>query len=87
VLFKDFYVHKKTVHIVDVVSLDIYDEDREKRDYVRLILNKAQQCLDWFRLPRGVIVIRPVSLYYAVRELVAPDELRAATYIDWRIGL
>jgi hypothetical protein len=32
--------------------------------------------------PQRVIVIRPVSLYYAVEKLVALNELCTATYID-----
>jgi hypothetical protein len=36
---------------------------------------------------RRVKVIRQVLLYYAVKKLVVSDELRAATYIDWRITL
>jgi hypothetical protein len=31
-----------------------------------------------------VIALRPLSLYYTVEKLVALDELRAATYINWR---
>jgi hypothetical protein len=37
--------------------------------------------LDWFRPFQRVKVIRPLLLYYAVKRLVAPDMLQAATYI------
>jgi hypothetical protein len=67
---------------VDVVSSDIFDEDREKHDYTRSISKNARGDVDWFRPPRGAIGLRPVSLYYAVGKLVKPDKLRAATYID-----
>jgi hypothetical protein len=73
--------------IVDVVSSNICDEDREKCDYIRSISKKARRGLDWSRPSRRVIAIHPVSLYYAVRELVTPDELQAATYIYWRTAL
>jgi hypothetical protein len=43
--------------------------------------------LDWFRPSRRVIALRPVLLYYAMEKLVAPDELWATTYIDWRTTL
>jgi hypothetical protein len=68
--------------VVDVVSSDIYDEDGEKRDYARSISKKARRVLDWFKPSRRVIALRLVSLYYTVGELVAPDELQVATYID-----
>jgi hypothetical protein len=42
---------------------------------------RTRQDLDWFRPSRRVITLRPILLYYAVERLVAPDELRAATYI------
>jgi hypothetical protein len=41
--------------------------------------------LDWFRPSRGVIVIRPIFLYYTVK-FDAPDELWATTYIIRRIA-
>jgi hypothetical protein len=66
---------------VDVMSSDICDEDQEKRDYTRLISKKAQRGLYWGS-SRRVIALRSVSLYYVVGELVALDELRAASYID-----
>jgi hypothetical protein len=66
---------------------DICDEDREKHDYARSISKKARRDLDWFRLSRRVIVLHPISLYYAMEKLVAPNELRAANYIDCRIVL
>jgi hypothetical protein len=43
--------------------------------------------LYWFRPSWRVIALHPVLLYYAVEKLVAPDELRAATYIGWRTAL
>jgi hypothetical protein len=73
--------------IVNVVLSDICDDDREKHNYTRSILKKARQGLDWFRPSRRVIALRPVSMYYAIEKLVVPDELRAATYIDWRTTL
>jgi hypothetical protein len=69
------------------MSSDIYDEDRKKFNYARLISKKVRQDLDWFRPSQKVIALHPVSLYYVVGELVAPDELWAATYIDWRTAL
>jgi hypothetical protein len=39
--------------------------------------------LDWFRPSRRVIALRLILLYYIVEKLVAPDELRAATYINY----
>jgi hypothetical protein len=72
---------------IDVVSSDICDEDREKRDYARSISKKTWRGLDWFSLSRRVITLRSVLMYYTVKKLVAPDELRAATYIDWRTAL
>jgi hypothetical protein len=72
---------------VDVVSSDICDEDQEKRDYVRSISKNAWRGLDWFRPSQRVIDLRPVSLYYVVGKLVAPDELWVVTYIDWRTAL
>jgi hypothetical protein len=72
---------------VDVVSSDICDEDREKCDYARSISKKTRRYLDWFRPSRRVITLHPVLLYYAVKEFVAPNELWAATYIDWRTTL
>jgi hypothetical protein len=69
------------------VSSDIFNKDREKRDYARLISKKARQGLDWFSHSREVIALRPVSLYYAVEKLIATYKLRAATYIDWRTVL
>ncbi len=67
---------------VGIVSLDIFDEDREKYDYVRSISKKTRQDLDWFMLSRRVIAIRSVLLYYAVEEFVTTNELRGTTYID-----
>jgi hypothetical protein len=43
--------------------------------------------LDWFRLSQRVIALHPISLYYVMEKLVALDELRVATYIDWRTAL
>jgi hypothetical protein len=53
---------------VDVVSSDICDEDWKKHDYVRSILKKVQQGLDWVRPSERVIDLRPISLYYAVKK-------------------
>jgi hypothetical protein len=72
---------------VNVVSSDICDVDREKRDYARSISKKIWRDLVWFRSSRRVITLRIVLLYYAVEEFVAPDELQAATYIEWRTVL
>jgi hypothetical protein len=58
-----------------------------KRDYVRSTSRKTRRGLDWFRSSRRVIALRPVSLYYAVKKLVVPDELWAATYIVKRTAL
>jgi hypothetical protein len=58
-----------------------------KHDYARSISRKTRRDLDWFRLSRRVIGIRPVLLYYAVEKLVAPDELYTATYIVKRTVL
>jgi hypothetical protein len=75
------------IHYVNIVSSDICDEDRKKRDYARSISKNAQQCLDWSRPSRRVIALRPVSLYYAIGKLVASDKLQTATYIDWKTAL
>jgi hypothetical protein len=48
---------------------------------------ETMRFLDWFRPSQRVIDLRPVSLYYAVEKLVAPDELWVASYIDWRTAL
>jgi hypothetical protein len=39
--------------------------------------------LDWFRPSRGVIALRPVLLYYAMK-FDAPDRLQVATFIVQR---
>jgi hypothetical protein len=72
---------------VNVVTSDICEEDMEKCDYARSISKKTQRGLDWFKLSWRVIALHPALLYYVVKRLVAPDELWAATYIDWRTGL
>jgi hypothetical protein len=72
---------------VNVVSSDICDEVREKRNYARSISKKTWQGLDSFGPSQRVKAIRLVLLYYAMEKLFAPDELRAATYIDWRTDL
>jgi hypothetical protein len=69
------------------VSSDIYDKDRVKHDHARSISKKTRQDIDWFRPSRKVIALRSILLYYAMEKLVAPDELRVTTYIDWRIAL
>jgi hypothetical protein len=56
-------------HIINVVSSDTCDENREKRDDVRSISSMNTMSLDWFRPSRGITAIRPV---FAVK---APDEL------------
>jgi hypothetical protein len=56
-------------HIINVVSSDTCDENREKRDNVRSISSMNTTSLDWFRPSRGITTIRPV---FAVK---APDEL------------
>jgi hypothetical protein len=43
--------------------------------------------LDWFKSSRRVIAIHLVLLYYAVKKLVAPDDLQAVIYIVWRTVL
>jgi hypothetical protein len=72
---------------VNVVTSDICDEDLEKRDYARSISKKTQRGLDWFKPSWRVIALHPALLYYAMKRLVAPDELWAATYIDCRTAL
>jgi hypothetical protein len=42
---------------------------------------RTRRNLDWFKPSQSVIALRPVLLYYAMENLVAPDELRAATFI------
>jgi hypothetical protein len=43
---------------------------------------KHNDVLDWFMPSQRVIVLRPVSLYYALEKLITPDELRVTTYIN-----
>jgi hypothetical protein len=52
-------------------------------------MNIRHEVLDWFIPFRGVIALRSVLLYYAVEkyELLAPDVLRAVTFIVRRTGL
>jgi hypothetical protein len=64
-----------------------FDEYRRKHDYARSISRKTLQGLDWSRPSQRVIVLYPVSLYYAVKKMVALNELRAAIYIVKRTGL
>jgi hypothetical protein len=42
---------------------------------------RIRQDLDCFRPSGGVITLRLVLLHYAVKKLVVPNELRAATYV------
>jgi hypothetical protein len=42
---------------------------------------RTRRNLDWFKPSQSVIALHPVLLYYAMENLVAPDELRAATFI------
>jgi hypothetical protein len=39
--------------------------------------------LNWFRPSRGIIVIRPVLLYYAMK-FDTPDRLQVTAFIVWR---
>jgi hypothetical protein len=52
---------------VDVVSLDIYSRIRGNASQrYQSHVNTRHEVLDWFRLSPGVIVIRPVLMYYAI---------------------
>jgi hypothetical protein len=64
-----------------------FDKDQRKHDYARSISRKTRQGLDWFKPSQRVIALRPVSLYYAIEKLVAPDVLWDATYIVKRAAL
>jgi 6-phosphogluconolactonase/glucosamine-6-phosphate isomerase/deaminase len=46
--------------IVDISSLDIYDEDQEKCSDVRSILKMNMVNLDFFMPSHGVIALRPI---------------------------
>jgi hypothetical protein len=69
------------------VPLDIFDEDREKRDNARSTSrrNTARfrlvQALSKSNSPTSSIVV------LCCKKLIALDELRAATYIVWRTAL
>jgi hypothetical protein len=58
---------------VNVVSSDICDEDRKKRDYARSISRETHRDLDWSRPSRRVIVLRPILMYYAVEKIGLPQ--------------
>jgi hypothetical protein len=65
---------------VDISSSDICDKDQKKCGDVRSISQMNTTDLYWFRPSRGVIVLRPVSLYYAIKFDVF-DRLRVTTFI------
>jgi hypothetical protein len=48
---------------------------------------ETRRDLDWFMPSYRVIALHPLLPYYAVKKLVAPDELRAGTYIGRRTSL
>jgi hypothetical protein len=71
----NIFVHNKVflkkflLHIVDIVSSDTCDEDREKHDDAGSISRMNTMSLDWFRPYCGVTVIRLVFtvLCYEIR--------------------